>query len=80
MATAGRPSSDAMRERARYNAIINAMSSWAVIDFFVKTHAHVAGAGAADVEWDDEFSVTVKQLRDCCSSVDAVEVLTCASR
>ena len=62
MATAGRSSSDVMRERARYNAIINSMSSWAVIDFFVKTHAHVAGAGAADVEWDDDFSVVAKQL------------------
>ena len=62
MVTAGRPSSDAMRDQARYNVIINSMSSWAVIDFYVKTHAHVAGAGAEDVQWDGEFSVTVKQL------------------
>ena len=62
MATAGRPSSDAMRERARYSVLINSMSSWAVIDFYVKTHAHLAGAGAEDVQWDDEFAATVKQL------------------
>ena len=60
MATAGRPSSVAMRERD--NAFINSMSSWAVIDFYAKTHVHVAGAGVEDVQWDDELSVAVKQL------------------
>ena len=82
MADAGRPSSVAMQERARYNTIINSMSSWAVIGFYVKVYEAelAAGAGVESVEWDDGYAASVKQLlksemRDVRSSSRRLELL-----
>ena len=82
MADAGRPSSVAMQERARYNTIINSMSSCAVIGFYVKVYEAelAAGAGVESVEWDDGYAASVKQLlksemRDVRSSSRRLELL-----